>query len=249
VRVCEQCGKELRRGILRYCSRECYSKSGGPLRQRDKAAVVNECLTCGKQFEGRADKYCSIECYHKSPYRKGIPNPRKGPDKQCVQCGKSFHSNNGRFCSMACRSAYFTGRPRASKRVQQFNACAFCGCEFPVGGKGGRHKTSVFCSPECHLASQRKDTGVRAWNRLARQVIERDGHCVICGNVAKRLQTHHITPRDYTNWSDFVGKETADDLVTVCPGCHQAIECLTKAGYRNNPSFNPRSLLDMVRIR
>ena len=243
--TCLICGKELPRQHRKYCSNECYSASGRAWMQ--EPLPPRYCEVCGKRILGHADKYCSQACYTASGTR---PRPKRKPRQLCIVCGAEIPTNNQRFCSSACFHKYRTGRPNLkNRRPRQINTCQFCGAEFEVGGRGGRHKTSIFCSPKCHLASQRKDTGGRAWARLRESVIERDGHCVICGKGERVLQAHHIEPKGYEDVSGFAGKETADDLVTVCPGCHQSLECMTKAGYRNNPDFDPRRLLEMVRIR
>lgn len=45
--------------------------------------------------------------------------------------------------------------------------------------------------------------------------------CFICGEDSQeRLQTHHIVPRRYG------GSDNPENLVTLCAGCHQAIEHL-----------------------
>jgi len=239
---CLYCGKELPRQHKKYCSRECYSKSGGPNKQKN---IVNKryCLTCGKEFTGRGDNYCSRECYNKGPTH-GKP-PRK-ERKLCIVCGKEISTKNQRFCSIACMAKNRIGKGNQAARRRTVKICPQCGKEFEVGGRAG-HREQVFCSRACGCASHRKLGGYRAWQRLSAEVIARDGHCVLCGNGERRLQAHHVIPRSYEKWSEFEGIETADDLITVCPGCHQSIEALTKAGYRNNPSFNPWDLIKMVR--
>lgn len=61
-----------------------------------------------------------------------------------------------------------------------------------------------------------------AWSLMRQYVLDRDGHaCQICGKVAtSRLHIHHILKRRDG------GTDTADNLITVCPGCHKS--CDTK---------------------
>lgn len=204
------------------------------------------CQVCGEVITSRGMKYCSPACYHKSP-TKGRP-PMK-PKKACAVCGFPIRGMGKKYCSALCYNRSRAGKERPYMRRRHINNCRRCGSDFEVGGRKGRHLDAIFCSRECHIESQKKDTGYRAWQRLSAEVIARDGHCVICGNGANRLQTHHIIPKDYKKWSEFKGEETAADLITVCPGCHQSAEALTKAGYKNNPAFNPWDLINMVRVK
>jgi len=204
-----------------------------------------DCLVCGKPIPKRAKKYCSLACYHKSP-TKGRP-PVK-PRKPCVVCGKPIKRGE-RFCSQECFHQYWTGRPNPNRHRRIKKICPQCGKEFEAGGRSGHHKTATFCSSSCQHEAQRKDTGYRAWRRLSQAVTERDGKCMLCGRTDRRLQPHHVVPREYKEWSQFNGEETMDDLISFCAGCHQSVEALTKAGYRNNPDFNPWDLVNMVRVK
>lgn len=204
------------------------------------------CQVCGEVITSRGMKYCSPACYHKSP-TKGRP-PMK-PKRACVSCGLPIMGKGRNYCSILCYSKSNKGMERPNMRKRQINICLQCGNEFIAGGRSGHKRTGIFCSMACVHESTKKDTGYRAWQRLSAEVIARDGHCVICGNGANRLQTHHIIPKGYKKWSEFKGEESTADLIAVCPGCHQSVEALTKAGYKNNSAFNPWDLVNMVRVK
>ena len=204
-----------------------------------------DCLICGKPIPKKAKKYCSLACYYKSSERGKPPRKKRN---HCIVCGEEIATMNKRFCSIACMAKNRIGRGNRGARRRILKKCPQCGNQFECGGRSGRHKTNIYCSVRCANQSRIKETGYRAWQRLSAEVIARDEHCVLCGNGERRLQVHHVIPRSYEKWSEFEGIETADDLITVCPGCHQSVEALTKAGYRNNPSFNPWDLIKMVRI-
>jgi 5-methylcytosine-specific restriction endonuclease McrA len=52
--------------------------------------------------------------------------------------------------------------------------------------------------------------------KVRQEVLQRDGRCMICGRTTS-LHIHHINP----------GKpSTADNLITLCRACHQAVHCL-----------------------
>lgn len=244
---CLVCGKLIKSTGRYFCSTECYHqyRIGRPI--RDRVGAPRYCQVCGKPLLSyKLQKYCSRDCYHKSP-TKGKP-PTK-PRKPCLFCGNPIEGRGAKFCSVSCSAKYQVGKQRPSAWKRYINTCQYCGKKFEVGGKGGRHKDAKFCSRECQFNSCKKSGGYRAWYRLSKAVIERDKCCVICGNGARRLQAHHVTPKGYDKWSEFEGVETIDDLVAVCPGCHQSVEALTKAGYRNNPDFNPWDLINMVRLK
>jgi len=202
------------------------------------------CLVCGKPIPKRAKKYCSLECYHKSGMKSRPPMKARAA---CLVCGKPIATVNKRFCSHACYSQYWTGREKPAARRRFTRVCRQCGKEFKVGGKGGKHKEAIYCSRECLSASQIKETGGRAWRRLSQSVIDRDKRCVLCGKDDRRLQAHHIVPKDYSHWRYFNGDETMSDLIAVCVHCHWSLDTITQAGYRNNPNFDPHKLIEMIR--
>ena len=70
-----------------------------------------------------------------------------------------------------------------------------------------------FRTYEDYLASDRWRTTARLYKKL---------RCYCCG-LERSLQVHH---RSYQN----LGREKADDLVTVCRSCHQRIHRLVDVG-------------------
>jgi 5-methylcytosine-specific restriction endonuclease McrA len=61
------------------------------------------------------------------------------------------------------------------------------------------------------------------WNEVRKQVLIRDNlTCQSCGVQYVRLDVHHIIPFRYG------GKNTLDNLITVCRNCHMRIERKTQ---------------------
>ena len=57
----------------------------------------------------------------------------------------------------------------------------------------------------------------KGYHQLRRHVLERDGwRCQRCGGL-NQLQVHHVKRRSA------LGDDTAENLVALCPACHQAI--------------------------
>jgi hypothetical protein len=128
MKICVGCGVEFKvknsRSYVRFCTRECLSKS----------TVTLVCKICGKDFTAPAivekkAKYCSDYC-----------RARSGPEEhECVQCGKLFYYRTGNkrvFCSFKCNMD--------SKRGKVI--CIECGKEITVPLYKSKHK---FCGHEC----------------------------------------------------------------------------------------------------
>lgn len=117
-----------------------------------------ECARCGALFTqermGRRRRYC-LACSPRDGYRQ------RGPyELVCRTCGLPFTSPTSRamFCSPLCKSRKDTSLTERS--------CSECGNAFvTVRGR--------FCSPECRVASRRRDAVV------AREVIV--ARCEQCG--------------------------------------------------------------------
>lgn len=60
------------------------------------------------------------------------------------------------------------------------------------------------------------------WRELRNEAIVRDGfRCVLC-NSPKDLEVHHLS------YPELLGTESVNSLITLCHGCHVAIEKLKK---------------------
>jgi len=56
-----------------------------------------------------------------------------------------------------------------------------------------------------------------AYQKLHRQILERDGwRCQLCGSLSG-LQVHHVQRRSQS------GDDSGDNLITLCSTCHREI--------------------------
>jgi 5-methylcytosine-specific restriction endonuclease McrA len=145
--------------------------------------------------------------------------------KICARCGKPFRIPGywpyRKYCSKEC------AQTAPAERVAL--TCVICGRTYYV--VPSRVGLSKCCSVECVHEYCRRLRGpvtvkrrlrYRQWQRVRKQVLERDGYrCQQCGSV-KGLVVHHIRP-----WV-----ETQDDslgnLITVCRACHARLEFAVK---------------------
>ena len=181
----------------------------------------------------------------------GVLKPEK---RYCKYCGREipFHKNNAKYCSRECCRKDKIGkqRPNTWKRIRKI--CPVCGKEFVTGGKAG-HKEKIYCSMKCSSIAQRKpieNTVYKRrsayWRELRLKIIDRDDYrCQFCGaqKTAKQLQVHHIIPTNVEqNFEE-------DNLITCCRGCHAIINKATQWGYKNNPEFDPYTLVSTLRVK
>ena len=60
---------------------------------------------------------------------------------------------------------------------------------------------------------------IKHWSAIRQQVLDRDkSTCQNCGILIGKFHVHHILPRRYG------GEDFLDNLITVCPKCHSAVE-------------------------
>jgi hypothetical protein len=75
------------------------------------------------------------------------------------------------------------------------------------------------------MASNRPDLNKSRWQTIRKQVRMRDGNrCRNCGATA-RLSVHHIVKARNG------GRDTLDNLVTLCASCHRRADAKPKAGF------------------
>jgi 5-methylcytosine-specific restriction endonuclease McrA len=75
------------------------------------------------------------------------------------------------------------------------------------------------------MASKRPDLNKSRWQTMRKQARMRDGNrCRNCGATAK-LSVHHIVKARKG------GRDTLDNLVTLCASCHRKADAKPKAGF------------------
>lgn len=108
--TCAFCGKTFKvrpyeltkRYPRKYCSNECYWKSGTP-KPKQKKGTYKKCPVCGKEFYAKPSqankRFCSKKCA-----------ATKGPLLTCKVCGKQYRRNpwavknlGSSCCSIECR--------------------------------------------------------------------------------------------------------------------------------------------------
>ena len=100
-------------------------------------------------------------------------------------------------------------------------SCPYC---------GHIHEKKYICpkKPKPMKKGSTKITGFRSsaeWQKTRRKILERDHFlCKICLKngifTSGDLQVHHIIPLS----EDFTRRTDADNLITLCPSCHEAAE-------------------------
>lgn len=136
---CEQCGKQLREGQDRFCSRKCLYESM-------KVELERKCQNCGKVFQTTPwrtkqgqGKYCCRECFYEG--NKGHPGYNKVDPiiVECIWCGKTFETRGrGRtkvgtkYCSRECQ-AYARVNKHKVKQMSAVEAAYLAGL---IDGEG-----------------------------------------------------------------------------------------------------------------
>lgn len=82
--------------------------------------------------------------------------------------------------------------------------------------------------PDCAKAKAADRNGssyyqTKAWRRLSRAAIRRDGECAVCMGTY-RLTANHIIPRREG------GPDSLPNLMTMCGPCHSTYEADTRHG-------------------
>lgn len=157
---------------------------------RTEATIALKCGCCGKSFRRSAAEYQKSQDRHGSKVRV--------------------------FCSRHCYDLYKINNPVAYSKVK--GECLHC--KKPVTGTD----RSKFCSKSCYneyRASKRKtDAYTGEFLTLKRQVLERDGRCMLCGTTHARFEAHHIN-RDETD-------SRISNLVVLCVACHRKYHQFTE---------------------
>lgn len=241
--TCQECGKDFEvypsraKKQPKFCSKECKYKN---IRERETTNRVKvNCDNCGIEVVkyncrlSNTDKhFCCMSCHDE--YRsKQIEIP-------CEECGNLFKAKvsriekqNPRYCSMKCRDKAFRGEnsPLYTKRVRK---CKQCDSGFIVKQSELDYGKGLYCSKRCYYKSLELDRpsdsehfyGSSFWRKLRNECYERDNYtCQRCGITEGKLDAHHIVPRV------FGGKDTIDNLISLCCSCHHIVEHETRKKY------------------
>lgn len=191
------------------------------------------CEECGNKYisNNPRQKRCSDACRKKHTERwkvsmRRMPRPR---EINCIACGEKIttFSANKKFCSEDCREGWYSKSDRVCDDCQE----TFTGSRVAKYCHGCRDKRShgydslPTVVPEIRIkTAEYNERMVNYWHipgftkTLRESVLERDGHeCYICKKKTQ-LHIHHIIPRKDG------GKHEAENLVTLCSGCHRTIE-------------------------
>jgi 5-methylcytosine-specific restriction endonuclease McrA len=219
--ICEVCGKQFspnynicKDKILKYCSRDCYSRRIITKDTRDKISRAN----------------------------KGqVRNPNQIIVSVCEVCGQSFRHNHlkkRKYCSYKCGSKIYAKRNGSMKRdnviernrdkdfikkvsegVSKYHQ------EHPV--KEQRWYKNIYGenyqSKSPYLLREKRG----AWLKLSHYLTSKYS-CHRCG-VVEKLNVHHIIPYSFTQDS------TIENLVVLCKSCHKIVEM---ENIRMNKTFN-----------
>lgn len=239
---CAHCGSHFYRRRDRehsryFCSRTCQHAAS-------KTRVSVPCTQCGKLVERKPSQIKKVKNVFCSRKCQGAQQRNQVTDS-CAHCGKEITrpacqmQHDRHFCSMECRSAVAD--------IYAVVECQNCGQQFESFEPPSRR--NKFCSPECRGEHRSKSlSGENSamwaggwksyygpdWNRQSRKARQRDNHtCQICGLVEsenyRALDVHHIKP--FSTFGYAAGENDnhkqanhIDNLVTLCPACHGAVE-------------------------
>jgi len=225
---CENCGEtfdcpktRMERSDNLFCSRECYHDFGRPDMRGEnhhdhKGKVELECENCGDTFRVhnyRKDsaRFCSREC--SDEYKTTLSGEETGawkggaPEHTCENCGETFRkrpakSTNVRFCS---REGY--AEAQSEEMAGDANHAWRGGWDHYYGAN---------------------------WDEQRQKAIERDDHtCQRCGKDADEMRrspdVHHKKrlgwfkeEYDAPEWWEKGNR--LENLTTLCPSCHMAVE-------------------------
>ena len=97
-------------------------------------------------------------------------------------------------------------------------------------GRGGFEVVGLSTSNSSQARGFPSSQGYGAnWSKQRQRCLERDGYqCQICGtdplDIGRELSVHHITPRSEFEHNDRHKIDSIDNLITLCPSCHDQFE-------------------------
>jgi predicted nucleic acid-binding Zn ribbon protein len=212
-RYCLICGKELKRGQKKTCSKSCSvtytNKQRPPMKEETKDKIRH---TLSLYYTGHSDI--------------NDINDINDSNEVCQQCGRELINKQKKFCSAKCAAAY-----RKYKRQKTEIICQNCGKTF--NGLTGRKFCSVMCSNE-NLKKERLQKflnseyildGNNGLPKFIREYLldKAQYKCELCGfegynqKTGKTiLQIHHKDGNSSNN--------TPENLLVICPNCHAMTE-------------------------
>ncbi|SDD69132.1 HNH endonuclease [Natrinema hispanicum] len=149
--------------------------------------------------------------------------------KTCPYCGDEFSGEKGLRIHMAATH---------DKQTIETVRCNWCGS--PIEVREWKTEQNHYCTRSCGVAwttylkigdrhPKYRDGTSRGqeFRVVAMAVRSRDGECVRCGRVKtskdeRALHVHHIVPEKKAE-----DPHDPQNLLSVCGGCHQALERLT----------------------
>ncbi|HBI34624.1 TPA: hypothetical protein DDY33_00620 [Candidatus Nomurabacteria bacterium] len=205
-RICRYCGEEFIALNPRkiYCSVEC-SNNYNNNKNYNREIYNKICVVCGKYFTTTHPNIinCSAACRSKA-----IKTYNKNEIKKCIYCGELFMSSPvQKLCSTKCGNRYNAEKKLASKKIEK--KCLVAGID--TSKTHYEYDNLLFKNISIR-------TTTNLGNKLREEILSRDNNkCYICGNNTD-LHVHHIIPRK------FGGPHIAENLVTLCAGCHRSVE-------------------------
>lgn len=116
--------------------------------------------------------------------------------------------------------------------------CTNCGADIDRSPAHLNHSGNNYCNQECYREHRYQDSEQaksNVWERVREEALERDNHtCQECGASGEQhqqeyyrgLDVHHIKP--VATFEQEVDAHTLDNLITLCPSCHQAHEIVSQ---------------------
>jgi len=156
-------------------------------------------------------------------------------EKNCLQCNKKFltepryiNRGHGKFCSVSCSSKF---KRKNKKELEPNVFCSYCNKKFYMNNSKKKNSKSglYFCCRNHKDLAQRiggvKEIMPRHYGTGSGDYsFAKKNYCEDCGynKIPQILHVHHID-RDRTN-------NKVDNLVCICPTCHEERHFLTKSG-------------------
>lgn len=244
--TCAGCGNMFsvrsrgQRRIPKYCSRECFCKTGFQ-ESRDKAyatlALKNRsteshkiprtqiCEACGSLIDckpSRKRRFCSIACSQSAAVRYFYKEERTQTCRKCGILIDKAPSLFSQFCSNDCFRSWKSEHPELYKKPRT-QKCKRCGIVIDIQPSSKRQ----FCGPECASLFARASSTEKGKTLKWQRIYARDlysNKCCRCGydSFPEILQVHHkdFNPRN----------QSKDNILLLCPNCHETEHFVTKTG-------------------
>ena len=211
TKPCKSCGNlfefaDNKKGNAKMtCSKECAIEI-----RKNSILVSKSCSICGNIVEtpkSNQNPRCEI-CRNLGRHQFN-----------CSICGKIFRSNHSttRTCSKKCAS-------ELSKENLVDLTCFSCGKAFQRPSNTVASNKRVFCSNKCSNREYSLDNPTRYggnYKRLRREIMKRDGKCLLCSSVTN-LECHHF--KKMNSFSNPNDSNFEDNMGIFCKECHILVE-------------------------